>query len=135
MIQITEMTNNRVTISWEKYPDADGYEIFWSDRELQPEQYRLLETVPVPCTAYTLERSTHVPHYLAVRPVKAGKAAGEFMMVRTPVHFIREEQIERLNRGLAAVKTERGVFLTWRMWLRKSLYLWNTCLCYYEDSF
>ena len=30
MIQITEMTNNRVTISWEKYPDADGYEIFWS---------------------------------------------------------------------------------------------------------
>ena len=117
MIQITEMTNNRVTISWEKYPDADGYEIFWSDRELQPEQYRLLETVPVPCTAYTLERSTHVPHYLAVRPVKAGKAAGEFMMVRTPVHFIREEQIERLNRGLAAVKTERGVFLTWRMLL------------------
>ena len=37
MIRITKITNNQVTISWEINPDADYYEIYWSDRELEPE--------------------------------------------------------------------------------------------------
>lgn len=117
MIRITKITNNQVTISWEINPDADYYEIYWSDRELEPEQYRLLGTVPAECTTYTLEKSTHVPHYLAVRPVMAGKTAGPYTTLRTPVHYIRNEQTESLGRGLVAVKTDQGVFLSWRMFV------------------
>ena len=110
MIRITKITNNQVTISWEINPDADYYEIYWSDRELEPEQYRLLGTVPAECTTYTLEKSTHVPHYLAVRPVMAGRTAGPYTTLRTPVHYIRNEQTESLGRGLVAVKTDRRIF-------------------------
>ncbi|WP_373262928.1 rhamnogalacturonan lyase family protein [Hungatella hathewayi] len=117
MIRIMKITNNQVTISWEINPDADHYEIYWSDRELEPERYRLLETVPAECTTYTLEKSTHVPHYLAVRPVMAGKTAGPCTTLRTPVHYIRNEQTESLGRGLVAVKTDQGVFLSWRMFV------------------
>lgn len=119
MIQITEIAESHVTISWEINPDADCYEIFWSDRELPTERYRLLETVPAECSAYTLERSTHVPHYLAVRPVTAGKQAGKLMTLRTPVHVIRKEQTESLNRGLVAVMTDQGVFLSWRLFVNE----------------
>ena len=45
MIRITKITNNQVTISWEINPDADHYEIYWSDRELEPEQYRQGDSV------------------------------------------------------------------------------------------
>ena len=58
MIRITKITNNQVTISWEINPDADYYEIYWSDRELELEQYRLMGTVSAECTTYTLEKST-----------------------------------------------------------------------------
>lgn len=124
MIKIKETAGDHITFGWEPDREAEGYRIYWSDRETAPENYRLLAEVPADVTEFTLHKSAHVPHELMVSSVPAGKKAGGAVYSRanvqtavTPVRGIRKEQLEALDRGLVAVATERGIFLSWRMFL------------------
>ncbi len=62
-------------------------------------------------TEYTLQKSTHVPHYIKIAMVDDN---GQEVMVsdvlRTPVQGQFKEQLEALNRGLIAAKCPDGIF-------------------------
>lgn len=59
------------------------------------------------------------PHYLRVAAVRNGEETECSDTLRTPVKKVFREQLERLNRGLVAVKTGNGIFLSWRLFLEE----------------
>ncbi|MCD7751637.1 MAG: rhamnogalacturonan lyase [Lachnospiraceae bacterium] len=94
------------------------YRVYWADRYSSQMEYKCL--VETQETAWTLHRSTHIPHYLyvaAAEKTAAEKVIDRSEIVKTPVGRVLHEQLENLNRGLIAVRTNEGVFLSWRLLL------------------
>ena len=58
-----------------------------------------------------------MPHYLKVAAVKDGTEYEMSNLVETPLKAVFHEQLEKLNRGLVAVKTDKGVYVGWRMFI------------------
>lgn len=119
-LRIKELEDDFVTVAWEPVSRTSGgdisYRVLWADRYTPFMRYkRVGETKD---TEYTLRRATHIPHYLRVEAYRdGGEKVGESALLRTPVKKVFHEQLEQLDRGLIAVKTAQGVFLSWRMWL------------------
>ncbi|MFR5829890.1 MAG: hypothetical protein ACLUEW_01755 [Lachnospiraceae bacterium] len=67
--------------------------------------------------SFVLKKATHVPHYLKVAAVKDGTEYEMSNLVETPLKAVFHEQLEKLNRGLVAVKTDKGVYVGWRMFI------------------
>lgn len=116
-ITLGQVTDNSVSIAWEAAAEADGYRVYWADSMGNTVKYRIMAETK-DCS-YTLERATHIPHYLRVAAVKGGEETECSSTLRTPVKKVFREQLERLDRGLAAVKTENGVFVSWRLFLEE----------------
>lgn len=120
MIKIRQITKNGVTVSWTRNEAAVKYRIYWSDRETAADNYRLMAELPPSAPLiWTLSKSTHVPHRIMVGAVMEDGTEKREQLI-TPVHFIRREQTERLNRGLVAVATSQGIFLSWRLLLSET---------------
>ena len=51
-----------------------------------------------------------MPHYLKAAAVKDGTEYEMSNLVETPLKAVFHEQLEKLNRGLVAVKTDKGVY-------------------------
>lgn len=68
---------------------------------------------------YELNRSAHVPHFIKISAVKDGVEGELSQTYRTPIKKVFHEQLEKLSRGLIAVKTQQGVFLSWRLMLEE----------------
>lgn len=121
MITIKQITKHGVTVSWTRNEEAVKYRVYWSDRETAQENYRLMaEILPSAPLIWTLSKSTHVPHRIVVESVMEDGTEDREQLV-TPVHFVRQEQLERLNRGLVAVPVEQGIFLSWRLFLTETV--------------
>ena len=117
MIRIEKISNQEVTVSWDPIEGADGYRVYWSDRETKKENYRFMKEISADDKClFTLTKSTHIPHYVRICAVKADITIMEEEYV-TPVHYVKQEQLEKLERGLIAVKTKNGVFLSWRLFV------------------
>lgn len=119
MIRIVRITKDGVTISWDRNERATSYRIYWSDRKLEhpPVMAEIPSSAPL---IWTLSKSTHVPHYLAVGALlEDGTEIKETLV--TPVHYIRHEKLEKLNRGLVAVPVKEGIFLSWRLFLSETV--------------
>ena len=112
---IKELADEFVVIQWEKREDADGYRVYWSDKDTPTMKYRLMEETK-DCV-YTLHKATHVPHYFKVAAVREGKEQWMSQVLATPVKKVFQEHLEALGRGLVAVKVKNGIFLSWRMFL------------------
>ena len=103
-----------LAFSWEKEEDATS-KLFWSDRYSETMTYKCVYEGDG--NQYTLQKATHVPHYVKVELWKQGEKIAESSPLKTPVKKVWKEQLEKLGRGLIAIKTEDGVFLGWRMYL------------------
>lgn len=112
-----QVTDSSIGISWEPVQKADCYRVYWADSAGSTVRYRLMAETKA--CRYTLEKATHVPHYLRVAAVRNGEETECSDTLRTPVKKVFWEQLERLNRGLVAVKTGNGIFLSWRLFWRK----------------
>ena len=112
---IKQLADEFVVIQWEKREDADGYRVYWSDKDTPTMKYRLMEETK-DCV-YTLHKATHVPHYFKVAAVREGKEQWMSQVLATPVKKVFQEHLEALGRGLVAVKVKNGIFLSWRMFL------------------
>ena len=112
-----QMTDSSIGISWEPVQKADCYRVYWADSAGSTVRYRLMAETKA--CRYTLEKATHVPHYLRVAAVRNGEETECSDTLRTPVKKVFWEQLERLNRGLVAVKTGNGIFLSWRLFLEE----------------
>lgn len=114
-LTITKLEDAFVTVAWEAVQGADSYRVLWSDVDTATVVYREM-TVTTECS-YTLKKATHVPHFLKVEALSGGKVLLTGDTLKTPVKKVFHSQLEKLNRGLQAVKVRNGVFLSWRMFL------------------
>lgn len=114
-LKIKLLEDFSVTVCWEPEEGADCYRIYWADRDTPGMCYRLMAETQD--TEYTLHRATHIPHYLKVAAVSAGEESKSSPVLRTPVKKQFHEQLEELGRGLVAIQTAGGIFLSWRMLL------------------
>ncbi|MCM1182979.1 MAG: rhamnogalacturonan lyase [Roseburia sp.] len=112
-MRIREITDTSVTIEWEPIAGAERYRVYWADADTPDMAYKRMAEV-TDC-AYTLNKATHVPHYLKLSWMKSGAEHRLDEVLETPVKKVFHPQLEKLNRGLVAVPTRTGVFLSWRM--------------------
>ncbi len=114
-ITVKNITKEEITIEWESINNADEYALFYADADSETMVYdrRYLGKE----TSFTIRRSTHVPHWFYAEAYKNGKLLERSEKLKTRVTYIKEEQLEKLNRGLIAVKTKDGVFLGWRLFV------------------
>ncbi|MEN0642197.1 rhamnogalacturonan lyase [Alkalicoccobacillus gibsonii] len=112
-LSVTEVTDNGVTLSWEKEEGAESYNVYWADKDTENMEYRLLDNVTD--TTYTYERSTHIPHYFKIAPVIDGTEQETSNTVRSSIKKEFNPQLEELDRGVVAVATSQGVFVSWRL--------------------
>ena len=113
-IRLTDINDASLTISWDKEPDALSYTIFFANKNTPKMKYKELATIKE--NHFTLPYATHIPYYFKIRTnLEGGSRISD--VFQTPVHKVLNEQLEKLNRGLIAVKTSEGVFLSWRLML------------------
>lgn len=105
-----------VTVKWQaEEPEEVLYKVFWSDRYTEAMEYKCVAETE--STEFTLKKATHIPHYIKVEAWREKELVGKSELFKTPVKKVWKEQLEKLNRGLIAIRTEEGVFLGWRMLL------------------
>ncbi|WYP27101.1 rhamnogalacturonan lyase [Alkalihalobacillus sp. FSL W8-0930] len=112
-LSVTEVTDTEVKLSWEKEKGAESYNVYWADKDTENMEYRLVDNVTD--TTYTYERSTHIPHYFKIAPVINGTEQETSNTVRSSIQKEFNPQLEELDRGVVAVATSEGVFLSWRL--------------------
>lgn len=102
-----------ITVAWDSVEGACTYEVYWSDALTDNMVFKkVCETKEC---EFTLNKSTHIPHYFYVTALKNGTVSEKSEILKTKVTYKLNEQLEKLNRGLIAVKTGDGIFLSWRM--------------------
>lgn len=116
-ITISRITDSQVELTWEPVEGADSYQVYWADVDTPAVNYRPMEQVAV--CSYVLDKATHVHHYLKVEARKDSEILCTSGVVKTPIQKVFHRQLERLNRGLQAVKVKNGVFLSWRLFVEE----------------
>ncbi len=113
-LEIKEVQDQEVTVTWNPIKDNATYYVYWADYNHDTMVFKRMDKTLE--TEYTLQKSTHVPHYIKIAMVDDN---GQEVMVsdvlRTPVQGQFKEQLEALNRGLIAAKCPDGIFLSWRL--------------------
>ena len=104
-----------LAIRWDYEGNATLFRVLWSDRFTENMAYRpVWEGTDHACT---YSRSTHIPHYFRIQALDA---FSEEVLETGPV-FSSEKfydlhpQLEKLSRGLIAVRAKEGIFLSWRL--------------------
>ncbi len=119
-LTIVSQTNLCTSLQWEAQEGAAAYQLCWSDRETDFRDYKRLS--PVADCFTTFHRITDRPYYLRVEALaEQGHVLGVSDELVTPVTHVPAPQLEKLNRGLVAVKTVSGVYLSWRL-MRDEVY-------------
>lgn len=117
-ISLREISGDGVTLVWNALPGVAAYRVLWTDRDTPSRSFKPLEAVTG--TSLRFSRSTHIPYYLKLQALDGGGAVlAESDVCRTPVARIAQPQLEELGRGLVAVCTDGGVFLSWRLLRRE----------------
>lgn len=114
---IKQLEDNFVTITWNKVSDAKTYNIYYADKDTKTVKYQKIASTSE--CVFTLEKATHVPHYIKVSAVINDKEQLLSEVLKTPVKKVFEPKLEKLNRGLIVVKTKEGIFLSWRLFLNE----------------
>lgn len=114
-LQIKEITDEKVVITWDKKDGAENYRVYWADADTPTMKYRFMTETSE--NIYELKRATHVPHFMKVTSVKNEEESADSEVLQTPVKKVFHEQLEKLNRGLVAIKAANGIFVSWRLFL------------------
>jgi fibronectin type 3 domain-containing protein len=111
-LSVIETTENSVRLSWQAVTGALSYYIYRSDAENKSYAYIGRTTG----TQYTdMNVSTHKPLYYKVAAVNEGGLSTYAGPVASTVAKVILRQSELLNRGVVAMKTDEGVFVSWRL--------------------
>lgn len=114
-VKVKTLEDAYLILEWEKYEGATNYHVYWADKDIPTMQYKLVKDTKE--TTFKLNKATHVPHYFKVAAVIDGKEVAVSEVLQTPVKKVFHEQLEKLSRGLIAVRTDQGIFLSWRLML------------------
>lgn len=111
-LRVKTLQDSYVVISWDKEEEAQGYKVYWADKNIPTMKYKCVKETSD--TEFKLDKSTHVPHFLKIASIVDGVEQEQSEVLQTQIKKVFHEQREKLSRGLIAVKTKTGVFLSWR---------------------
>ena len=112
-LHIDQITDQGIQVSWDAVEGAKNYRLLWKDRKRESMQKKALE--PTTELKATLKKMPRIPYYLTVQALSDGKIIEESKELKTPVTATLHEQLEKINRGLVAVSTSKGIFVSWRL--------------------
>ena len=117
-IEIRRVTGQGIEIAWEPVSNADAYRVYWTDKHTKTAEYRAAgETRQC---GFQLKKSPHAPYGVYVEALSGGRVIARSPIVHTPITRTLHEQREKLNRGLAAIKRQDGIFVSWRLFLEET---------------
>lgn len=112
-LQILSSDAKGHSLSWDAVTGAASYGLCWSDRETDPS---FCKAISVNETACDFHRIPDRPYRFFVKALdKNGNCIGQSTVITAPVTFQPKPQLETLDRGLVAVKSAQGIFLSWRL--------------------
>lgn len=113
-VQICGIRRDGLSLKWDAVEGAAAYRVFWADRETTREHFKALPDTAD--TACDFRRVPDRPYRFFVQALDAsGGILGTSETVMSPAAVVPQPQLERLDRGLVAVQTAQGVFLSWRL--------------------
>ncbi|MBO7402266.1 MAG: rhamnogalacturonan lyase [Lachnospiraceae bacterium] len=112
-IFVKDISKDHVTIQWDEVPGADNYSLFWADSDSPSMVYQRRYTGRN--TEFTLKKSTHVPHWFYAECYKDENKLETSDKLVTEVTYKLKPQLEKISRGLVAINTGEGIFVSWRM--------------------
>nr|WP_249777656.1 rhamnogalacturonan lyase [Paenalkalicoccus suaedae] len=115
MINLVEkdVSPDRIAIKWERVADAEYYRLAWSDKMTGQMKLKTVQEVTEPHTV--LHLSTHSKQYLQIVALKDGEEYDHSEILTVEAVNPKTIQLEYLDRGLLAVPTNEGIFLSWRL--------------------
>ncbi len=115
-VEVT-VTADAAAITWEPVENAVEYEVYWSDRNRTDlegtDGYALAGKTAD--TTYTYEKSTHIERWFKIVAVGAGGKSEASEAAKAEIGTEINAQAEYLDRGLVAVNTSEGVFVSFRI--------------------
>ncbi|CAM4158208.1 rhamnogalacturonan lyase family protein [Lederbergia lenta] len=103
---------NDVTITWDAVEGALSYNVYRATKA-DGEFHLIGQTDKEKYTDTSVLTTT--PYYYKVAAVNAGGVSKQSKALKTSVPTILKKQMEDLDRGPVAVKTDDGVYVSWRM--------------------
>lgn len=131
-LAVTQVGTDSVTLKWDAFSAENlaGYNVYWADKNTDTEVFAKLKadgtkaadgdtstiTVGKDTTEFTCSKTTSAHYYFKVVPVYSDGTEGSMSAaVKSPTAAEFKESLENLDRGLIAVPTDGGVFLSWRL--------------------
>ena len=114
-LKVKQIEDFKIVLGWNPCEDVEGYRVYWADKDIPTMKYKCIGTVDT--NEFEFTKATHVPHYFKIAPVIKGVEIGMSDVIKTPIKKRFNEQLEKLSRGLIAVNTPNGIFLSWRLML------------------
>ena len=113
-LHIHSQTERHFSLAWNAVEGAASYCVRWSDRETAAEHFKPL--TPLAGTVCEFPRLADRPYRIFVQALDPqGGVLRQSGLLITPVLTVPQPQLEQLDRGLVAVATQQGVFLSWRL--------------------
>ncbi len=113
-LYLKKVTPSGITAGWDPVTGARSYRFSWTDRDTPAHIFKSLP--PTDREEICFARSTHIPYYIRVEALnEQGEILAKSETLRTPVCCAQRPDLEKLGRGLVAVSTSDGVFLSWRL--------------------
>lgn len=103
---------NDITIAWEGVEGASSYNVYRATKE-DGEFHLIGHTKEEEYTDTAV--LTTIPYFYRVTAVNAGGESKQSKALKTSAPTILKKQMEDLDRAPVAVKTDDGVYLSWRM--------------------
>lgn len=116
-IRVRSLEDFGIWLEWDGVQGADNYVVYWADKDTETMKYKKECTTKE--TFCCIPMATHVNHYFKVAAMKGDVELEISSVLKTEVKKVFHEQLERLSRGLVAVKVQTGIFLSWRLMLHE----------------
>ncbi len=114
-IFVKDISKDHITVSWDEVAGADSYSLFWADSDSPSMVYQRRYTGRN--TEFTLKKSTHVPHWFYAESYKDERKLETSDKLVTEVTYTLKPQLEKISRGLVAINTGDGIFVSWRLFV------------------
>ncbi|MBT2700931.1 fibronectin type III domain-containing protein [Bacillus sp. ISL-40] len=111
-LQVGEVNKNDLTISWDQVEGAITYNVYRSKKANGTFEF-IGKTKTISYKDETV--LTTIPYFYKVSAVNAGGISELSDSLKTPAVTKLKRQMEDIDRAPVAMKTEEGVFVSWRM--------------------
>ena len=112
---IKEITENYIWLEWAVPGDKNNYSLYWADKNTESMEFQKIYQGKE--NNFIWKRSTYIPYYFKLCIEREDGTEEWSEVLCTPVVKKFKEQLEKLNRGLIAIRTKQGIFLSWRLML------------------